>query len=115
VELARAEQSDVGNSDQIQWQRVGSRRIFPSGEDEIAVFDFTFIMKHAPHEELYWLLRHGTRAPFQMHARDLDEIVAVVTRAGAEVVGVRTRAYGAGKLWLDHRVVLRKPLSVIAE
>ncbi len=74
-----------------------------------------FIMKHAPHEELYWLLRHGTRAPFQMHARDVDELVAVVTAAGAEVVGVRTRAYGAGKLWLDHRVVLRKPLSVIAE
>ncbi|MGY4653614.1 class I SAM-dependent methyltransferase [Mycobacterium sp. URHB0021] len=72
-----------------------------------------FIMKHAPHEELYWLLRHGTRAPFRTPV--ISTIVASVTAAGAQVVGVRTRAYGAGKLWLDHRVVLRKPLSVTAE
>jgi SAM-dependent methyltransferase len=68
-----------------------------------------FLMKHAPVEALFWLLRHRSRPPFEMHGRDLDEIVAVLRSAGAEVVGVRTRPYGK-KLWLDHRIVLRKRL-----
>jgi ubiquinone/menaquinone biosynthesis C-methylase UbiE len=66
-----------------------------------------FLMKYVPIETLYWLLRHRTRPPFKMYGRDLDEIVAVLTSVGADVVGVRTRSYGRN-FWLDHRIVLRK-------
>jgi hypothetical protein len=67
------------------------------------------LMKHAPIEALFWLLRHRSRQPFQMYGRDLDEIVAVIDRAGADGVGVRTESYGR-EFWLDHRIVLRKRL-----
>lgn len=66
-----------------------------------------FLMKHAPVESAFWLLRHRSRPPFKMHGRDLDEIVAVLEGAGAHVVGVRTESYGRN-FWLDHRIVLRK-------
>jgi SAM-dependent methyltransferase len=69
-----------------------------------------FLMTHLPIETLYWLLRHRTRPPFKMHGRDLDEVVAVLSSAGADVVGVQTRSYGRN-FWLDHRIVLRKRSS----
>jgi SAM-dependent methyltransferase len=66
-----------------------------------------FLMKHAPIEAMFWLLRHRRRPPFKMHGRDLDEIVAVLDAAGADVVGVRSSSYGRD-FWLDHRVIMRK-------
>jgi SAM-dependent methyltransferase len=66
-----------------------------------------FVVQHAPVEDLFWLLRHGRRQPFQMHGRDLDEIVAVLGSAGADVVGVETCTHGE-TFWLDHKIVLRK-------
>lgn len=66
-----------------------------------------FLMKHAPVEALYWLLRYRRLPPFKMHGRDLGEIVTVLSDAGADVVGVQTRSYGRN-FWLDHRIVLRK-------
>lgn len=65
------------------------------------------LMEHAPVDALFWLLRHRSRPPFEMHGRTLDEVVAVLSGAGAEVVGVQTRSFGR-KLWLDHRIVMRK-------
>ncbi len=69
-----------------------------------------FLMRHTPVERLFWLVRHRSRPPFEMHGRDLDEILEVLEGAGADVVGVRTRPYGRN-FWLDHRIVLRKRLS----
>ncbi len=66
-----------------------------------------FLMKHTPVEAAFWLVRHHRRPPFKMHGRDLDEIVAILDEAGADVVGVRSHSYGRD-FWLDHRVVLRK-------
>jgi SAM-dependent methyltransferase len=68
-----------------------------------------FLVRHAPVEAMFWLLRHRTRQPFQMHGRDLDEIVAVLGSAGADVVGVDTQTHGE-TFWLDHKIVLRKRL-----
>jgi SAM-dependent methyltransferase len=66
-----------------------------------------FLMKYAPIQSLFWLVRHRQRQPFKIYARDLDEITAVLSRAGADVVGVRTHSYARG-FWLDHRIVLKK-------
>jgi SAM-dependent methyltransferase len=66
-----------------------------------------FLMKHAPVERLFWLVRHRSRPPFEMYGRDLDEVIGVLDDAGADLVGVRTRSYGR-ELWLDHRLAVRK-------
>lgn len=65
------------------------------------------LMKHTPVEALFWLWRHRSRPPFEKHGSDLDEIVAVLEEAGSDVVAVRTDTHGR-KLWLDHRVALKK-------
>jgi SAM-dependent methyltransferase len=65
------------------------------------------LMKHAPIEALFWLLRHRSRQPFQMYGRDLDEIVAVIDRAGADGVRRPNRV-----LW---KRVLARPQDSSAE
>lgn len=69
-----------------------------------------FLMKHAQVQidALHWRLRHRTGPHWEYHGRDLDEIVGVLKSAGAEVIDVRTGPIGRRRLWLDHRIVLRK-------
>jgi SAM-dependent methyltransferase len=65
-----------------------------------------FLIEHAPVEQLYWMIRHRSRPPFEMHGCDLGEVRQVLRDAGAEVTGVRTRPYG--RWWLDHRIVFQR-------
>jgi ubiquinone/menaquinone biosynthesis C-methylase UbiE len=92
------------------------RVLKPGGIGSIRVMEFSrdpakrFLMEHAYKQidALHWFLRHRVRPQWEYHSRDLDEIVGVLSSAGAEVLDVRTGPIGRRKLWLDHRIVLRK-------
>lgn len=99
-----------------RYMRELIRVLKPGGIGTFRVMEYSrnpakrFLMKHA-HAQIdavHWFLRHRVRPQWEYHGRDLDEIVEVLKSAGAEVVDVRTGSIGRRKLWLDHRIVLRK-------
>jgi len=85
---------------------IGSFRVMEHSRNPVK----RFLMRHGHTQVavLHWLLRHRSRPLWEYYGRDLDEIVDVIRSAGAEVIGVRTADVGRSKLWLDHRIVLRK-------
>lgn len=99
-----------------RYMRELLRVLKPGGIADFRVMEYSrspvkrFLMKHA-HAQIdavHWLLRHRVRPQWQYYGRDLDEIVAVLSSAGADVIDVRTGPVGRRKLWLDHRIVARK-------
>lgn len=99
-----------------RYMRELVRVLKPGGIGTFRVMEYSrnpvkrFLMKHA-HAQIdavHWFLRHRVRPQWEYHGRDLDEVVAVLRTAGAEVVNVRSGPIGRRKLWLDHRIVLRK-------
>jgi ubiquinone/menaquinone biosynthesis C-methylase UbiE len=99
-----------------RYMRELIRVLKPGGIGSFRVMEYSrnplkrFVMKHAHAQvdALHWRLRQRSRPLWEYYGRDLDEIVDVLSSAGAEVIDVRTGPIGRRKLWLDHRIVLRK-------